>query len=219
MDFPELKLRLGLIETTHLADTDKAIRVMDPGIRPVRHGLKLIGRAHTISCSEDFMSVIVGLSQAAPGEVLVIDTRGSTRAVAGELFSIEAARRGLGGIVIDGSVRDTATIRTLDFPVYARSTNPVSGTIEKLFDTQIPVRCGGVLVTPGDILFGDDDGILVTSAEELAKLLPLAEQIEARERAVIDRMRRGDSLLEMINFEEHHENLKAGRESALRFLI
>ena len=165
------------------------------------------------------MTVIQGLAESQPGEVLVIDTHGSRAAVAGELFSLEAARRGLHGIVIDGPVRDTATIRTLDLPVYARSITPMAGTIKKLFETQVPVCCGGVIVHPGDILMGDDDGVLVASTAELATLIPLAEQIQRREADIIERLRRGENLLDMLNYAEHHARIKRGDDtSRLQFV-
>ncbi|MBI2801331.1 MAG: RraA family protein [Gammaproteobacteria bacterium] len=219
MDFNEIARRLAVVETTHLADADKGIRVMDAGLKPLRLGLKLIGRAFTVRCREDFLTVMVGLARAAPGDVLVVDTCGSRRAILGELFTYEAKRRGLAGIVVDGPVRDTVTIRTIDLPVYARGATPLAGTTQHLFEVQVPVGCGGVTVNPGDILFGDDDGIIVASSIELETLLPLAEQIEARERVAIARMQQGESLLSMLNFDEHRANLQAGRPSALRFLL
>jgi 4-hydroxy-4-methyl-2-oxoglutarate aldolase len=164
------------------------------------------------------MTVMVALKEAEAGDVLVIDTRGSRRAVLGELFSLEAQRRGLAGIVVDGPVRDTVTLRTLEIPIYARSATPLAGTIQQLFPVQQPVQCGGVTVNPGDMVFGDEDGIIVASVAELAVLLPAAEEIEARERAVIARLQAGEGLLSMLNFEEHRANLVAGRASALRFL-
>ncbi len=218
MDLASLTHRLAAIETSHLADANKAIRLMDPGLRPLHAGRKLIGRAFTLTCHEDFMTVMVALKEAEAGDVLVIDTRGSRRAVLGELFSLEAQRRGLAGIIVDGPVRDTVTLRTLEIPIYARSTTPLAGTIQQLSPVQQPVQCGGVTVNPGDMVFGDEDGIIVASAAELAALLPAAEEIEARERAVIARLQAGESLLSMLNFEEHRANLMAGRESALRFL-
>ena len=219
MDLASLTRRLAAIETSHLADANKAIRLMDTGLRPQRLGYKLIGRAFTLICREDFMTVMVAIKEAQPGDVLVIDTRGSRRAVLGELFSLEAQRRGLAGIVVDGPVRDTVTLRQLEIPIYARSATPLAGTIQQVFPVQQPVQCGGVTVNPGDIVFGDEDGIIVASMDELETLLPLAEQIDARERAVIARLQAGEGLLSMLNFEEHRANLEAGRDSALRFLI
>ena len=212
-----LGARLARIDTTHLADADKRIRACDAGLVPLRHGLKLIGRAHTVRCCEDFLTVIAGLAAAAPGEVLVIDTQGSRRAVLGELFSLEAVRKGLAGIVVDGLVRDTSTIRTLDLPVYARGACPQAGTINRYFETQVPVAIGGVIVHPGDWVFGDDDGLLVASADEVAAALPQAETIAARETRLIERLRAGEALGDMVNAAEHLDNVKAGRPSSLRF--
>lgn len=218
MLWQEISRRLGAVETSHLADADKTVRLMDRGLRPLVPGRKMIGRAFTLFCREDFLTVMVALAEAQPGDVLIINTLGSERAVLGELFSMEAHRRGLAGIVVDGLVRDTVTLRTLDIPVYARGSTPLAGTITRLFPTRIPLTCGGVQVRPGDIVFGDDDGIIVVSEEELSTLLPVAEQIEARERATIARLQAGESLLSLLNFEEHRANVAAGRESALRFL-
>jgi 4-hydroxy-4-methyl-2-oxoglutarate aldolase len=219
MELNALLKRLQAIEVSHLADADKSIRIMDSGIRPLQLGRKLIGRALTAVCREDFMTVTVALAQAVPGDVLVIATLGSRRAVLGELFSLEAQRRGLAGIIVDGPVRDTVTLRQLSIPVYARSATPLAGTVNRLFPTQVPVCCGGVTVNPGDILFGDEDGVAVVSEEELRTLMPTAEAIEARERAVIARLAAGESLLTLINFDEHHRNLREGRTSALRFEV
>ena len=86
----------------------------------------------------------------------------------------------MAGIVVDGPCRDTRTIRTLDFPYYARSVSPVGGTAHRLFDTQVPIRCGGVKVNPGDIVFGDDDGLVVATTAELAEAIPIAEEIQRK---------------------------------------
>ncbi len=218
-DYPAIFARLARIDTTHLADADKSIAACAPDLRPVRLGLKLIGRAHTVRLREDFLSVIAALAEAAPGDVLVVDPEGRRRAVVGELFSLEAQRLGLAGIVVDGLVRDTSTLRTLTLPVYARGACPQAGTIQKLFDTQIAVSCGGVVVRPGDVLFGDDDGLLVASPAVVLAALPAAEAIAEREAEVIRRLLAGQPLASMVNAAEHLAKVRAGEASALRFDI
>jgi RraA family protein len=217
MSFDTIRERLSRLDTACLCDANKELRVMEPAIRPVRLGLKLVGRAHTIVCEEDFLMVMKGLHDAKPGDVLVVDTRGSRRAVVGELFSNDAMRRGLAGLVIDGAVRDTEKIRAISIPVYSRTITPVSGTIKKIFETQVPIRCGGVTVNPGDVLFGDDDGIVVATEKELAELIPIAETIQRNEEAALVRVGKGEALLEMLGFDEHYGAIKAGRESSLKF--
>ncbi|MDH3690003.1 MAG: RraA family protein [Gammaproteobacteria bacterium] len=217
MQLNQVTKRLMKLDTASLADANKALRIMDPAIRPIQCGLKLIGVAHTIRCHEDFLTVIKALRDATPGEVLVIDTGGSRTAVAGELFSTEAKRKGLSGLVIDGACRDTAKLKTLDLPVYSRSVTSVAGTTSAIAETQIAIECGGIKVNPGDVVFGDDDGIIVASCDELARLISVAEDIQRKEEAILRRMDQGESLLDMINFEQHWENVRDGKHSKLEF--
>ena len=223
MHLDEIQQRLLALDTACVCDADKAlqirIRVMDSDIRPLRNGLKLFGRAHTLTCHDDFLTVIKALQDAEPGEVLVIDSQNSHKALTGELFPTEAMRKGLTGIVNDGPCRDTAVVRNMDFPYYAKSARSVPGTTNRLFETQISITCGGVTVNPGDLLFGDDDGILVATAEELEKLIPVAESIQQKEGRLLEQMAKGVSLLDMLNFEEHCANLREGKESQLQFKV
>jgi regulator of RNase E activity RraA len=196
-------------------DADKTLRLADAGLQPRTAARRLLGRVRTLFAREDFMTVMVALEAAEPGEVLVIDTRGSRRAVVGELFTLEAHRRGLAGIVVEGPVRDAVTLRALDFPVYARTVTPLAGTLRELQPMQQPVNCGGVTVQPGDLLVGDDDGIVVLSRIEAARVLPEAERIKARERALMARMRAGESLLALLDFESRQAGLAGHPDAGL----
>lgn len=219
LDFSEVKHQLASLDTASICDTNKSLRVIDPAIRPVREGMKLIGRAHTVRCHEDFLTVMRALKDASEDEVLVIDTQNSKRAVTGELFSSEAARKKLAGIIIDGACRDTEKIRALPIPVYCRNTYPISGTVARIYETQTPVTCGGVTVNPGDVVFGDHDGVIIASLEEIEKAIPIAQEIQVKEAQILARLGQDESLFDMLNFDEHFEQVRKGIASTLKLKV
>lgn len=207
--------RLRRIDTSSLSDADRSLHVVAAGIRPLVPGLRLLGRAVTAQANGDLMSVIAALHAAEPGDVLVVAAGIADRAVAGELFASEAIRRGLAGMVIDGLCRDTPTLRQLTFPVYARGATPIAAPARRLPVTQVPVQIGGVEVTPGDLLLGDDDGLVVGTEAELAAAVDQAERIQFGEEALRATIHGGTSIFARMNFEEHVARLTAGQESAL----
>jgi 4-hydroxy-4-methyl-2-oxoglutarate aldolase len=190
--------RFRALDTTTLADAAKQLRVMDPGLRPIATGRKLVGRAVTVAANGGLLPVLDGLERAAAGDVLVVDGGGSPPALAGELFASEAHRKGLAGIVIDGYCRDTSELRRIELPFYARGWVPNAFGAGSEPGAAGPVRCGGVEVAPGDVLVGDDDGIVVGTAEELAGALEAAEALQATERSILAGIRAGTSLFERI---------------------
>jgi len=219
MDFAQWKERLRKLDAACLCDADKSIRVMDPGLQPVLKGRKMIGIAHTVHCQRDFLSVVKALHDAKESEVLVIDGESEKIALAGELFASEAKRRGLAGMVIDGGYRDSRRLPEIAFPVYSRYITPMAGTAEKIFETQIPVDCGGVKVKPGDILFGGDDGIVVLDEDELAGVIEAAESIQRREEQVVNRLSEGTGFFDLLNFSAHYQKVAGNEESRLEFKL
>ena len=211
--------QIARLETSMLADINKAIRAMDAGIRRVNPGRKLIGRARTASCRNDFLTVMRVLADAVEGDVLVIDGRGGNLALAGEMFAMEAARKKLGGIVIDGAVRDSAAMQSIDLPVYSRSIHPVAGTIQQVGAIEVPVACGGIVVHPGDIVFADADGVVCGTDEELAALVDGAAGVMANEEKAFAAFNTGTGLMDMLNFEEHYAARAAGKPSELKYVL
>ncbi|NIM57395.1 MAG: RraA family protein [Candidatus Aminicenantes bacterium] len=219
MDFKKLKERLAILDTACIYDVNEKLRVMDPEIRPVSQGIKMIGIARTVHCKGDFLSVIKALHDATEDEVLVIDAEGDRIAFVGELFALEAKRKKLAGIIVDGACRDIKGIRNINFPVYFRYVTPIAGTSSNIFPTQEKVNCGGVSVLPGDIVVGDDDGIIVMSEEEATEILDTAQNIQMIENKVIEKMEAGKSLTEMLNFFDHYAKIDKKQESQLIFTI
>jgi regulator of RNase E activity RraA len=151
--------------------------------------------------------------------VIVIATNGSSRAVYGELFATEARRRGLAGIVADGLCRDLQGLRRIGLPVFARGTTPRSGTTASRAALGETIACGGVDVSPGDIVFGDDDGLLIAAPERIGAALETAELIARSERAILAAQARGEALHALTNHAEHVAALDRGEESALAFRV
>lgn len=207
------------LDTSSLCDMNKNLRVMSSEIRPLQSNVRILGRARTVSVQDDFLTIIKALQEGQPGEVLVIDGRRGRRALLGELFSAEARRKGLAGIVVDGACRDSESIRQMGYPVFARHVTPMAGTCNKLFDTQMSIKCGDIKVEPGDIVFGDSDGIVVMSEAELKDIIDGARDLQSVESSVLESLSRGTPLLAMTNAEEHLNAISNGRESQLSFRI
>ena len=116
--------RLSAVSSTSLADAGPSLVVLPTSLRPVVPGRKFAGRAVTVRAERDLMGAIAGLAAAEPGDVLVIDAGGDDRAVAGELFSTEAQRRGLAAFVVFGRCRGSAILATLVLPIYCTGFAP-----------------------------------------------------------------------------------------------
>ena len=209
--------RLAHLSTTSLVDAAPALRVLPARLRPMVAGRHLVGRVVTARANRDLMSVIAGLRESRPGDVLVVEAGGDDRAVAGELFGTEAQRRGLAGLVILGRSRDTATLAGLSLPVWSTGTAPNAYAAKALPETGVTLSLDGVRVDPGDLVVGDDDGLVVGSAEELAAAVDAAEAIEAREKGLQARMLQGTSLFDVLNYDEHLAALREGRPGGLAF--
>jgi 4-hydroxy-4-methyl-2-oxoglutarate aldolase len=214
----ELINRLVALEVSALCDADKGMPVLDPAIRAMVPDVRMAGPALTVLAEDDHLPVFSALADAAPGEVLLIATGGGRLAVLGELFATEARRRGLAGVVIDGFCRDVAGLRSLGLPAYARGTLPRSGTTVSRSPLNAPVRFGGLDVAPGDIVFGDDDGLVIAPAAQIEAALETGEAIGRAEGAILRHTRSGQrSLHELTNWEAHVAALDRGEESSLGF--
>lgn len=163
------------------------------------------------------MSVIHALRESGPGDALVVDAGGDDRAVAGELFGTEAQRRGLAGLVVLGRTRDTATLSGLRMPVWSTGVAPNAYAAKALPETGVALSLHGVRVEPGELIVGDDDGLVVGSEDEFGAAVDRAEAIETKETGLRARMLDGASLFDVMNYDEHLAALRAGRPGGLAF--
>jgi 4-hydroxy-4-methyl-2-oxoglutarate aldolase len=211
--------RLMGIDVSALSDADKTLPVFDPAVRAMVPDVRMAGPAFTVVAVDDHLPVMDALAGAAAGDVLVIATHGSSRAVFGELFATEARRRGLAGIVADGFCRDLRALRGIGLPVFARGTTPRSGTTVSRDAPGTTITCRGALVSPGDIVYGDDDGLLIATAAQIDAALETAELIGRSEREILARQARGESLHGLTNHHEHVAALDRGEASSLAFRV
>jgi 4-hydroxy-4-methyl-2-oxoglutarate aldolase len=211
--------RLSEIDVSALSDADKTLPVLDAGVRAMIADVRMAGPAFTVVAEDDHLPVLTALAEASPGDVLVIASNGGSRAVFGELFATEAWRRGLAGIVTDGFCRDLRGLRRIGLPVFARGTTPRSGSTVSRAATSVTITCGGVQVSPGEIVFGDDDGLLIASATRIVAALETAEQIGRAEHAILAAQARGLALHELTNHARHIAALDRGAVSALEFVV
>ncbi|MFP5071623.1 RraA family protein [Pseudonocardia nantongensis] len=215
----DLLERLRGVQVSSLCDADKTLPVVDPLIRAMLPDVAMAGPAVTVSCIDDHLPMFAALRVAAPGSVLVVAGAGGQRAVSGDLFATEAHRRGLAGIVVDGLVRDVRGIRETGLPVFARGTCPASGTVRDPGTVDEPVSFGGLVVAPGDIVCGDDDGLLIAPPDRLAEIVGKAEEVERAERALVAAMRDGAELHGLTTVDEHVAALHRDEDSALGFRV
>ena len=184
---------------------------MDAEIRPLDSGYRMAGRAFTVNESNAICKNI--FNEIGEGEVLVVRGRDPER-LGGLGFMIceLIARRGAVGGMIDGGVQDTAKIKRLDFPVFSRYIVPTHGPIHLEGDTQVPIECGGVHVRPGDIVMGDDDGVIVIPECNEREVLKQVELMREARDYVDSMTRKGVDLWEIPGVQEMWAEKERGLE-------
>ncbi len=192
--------RIARIPTAVLSDALGRLGTMAAAIKPVCPGMCLTGIAHTVRCFPgDYLTLLKALAEARKGEVLVVDGGGILEAaLLGKLMAMEARRKGLRGFVIDGAVRDLRGLKDVGVPVFARAATPRVGTAEHVLETQIPIICGGAPVQPGDIVHGDEDGVVVFGAKRLRGVESRAIEVQRHEAEVVRKLKRGRPLAELM---------------------
>jgi 4-hydroxy-4-methyl-2-oxoglutarate aldolase len=176
---------------------------LDSAIKPIRMGMRLLGRAFTCRCDpNDNLTLHAALKMAEPGDVIVCDGGGfSEQGMFGDVMASCAVGRGIAGLLVDGGVRDSATIAEVGFPVFARSVC-IKGTVkETLGKLQIPVVLGGVNIAPGDLVIGDDDGVCIVPQAEVEALAAKCAEREAKEARFREALLQGKTTWDMLNLE------------------
>lgn len=180
------------LASSSLADVMGRFNFMDPGVQS-RSGLPLCGLAVTVNARPgDNLMVHKALQLALPGDVIVVGTCGNTTsAVFGELMCRTAVARQLGGLIVDGAIRDVDGITSLGFPAYSRTVSPGSCDKDGPGEINVAISCGGIVVQPGDIVVGDRDGIAVVPRAHATDVLDLVHGLLEKEQRRIAEIQAG----------------------------
>jgi 4-hydroxy-4-methyl-2-oxoglutarate aldolase len=202
MTLDEAFEKAGRIAASTLHEAAGRLGALPAQIRPAFPGARLAGRAlPVLTQPRSNLTVHQAIAVAAPGDILVVSTGGHHDAgYWGEIMNEAAMARKLGGLVIDGGVRDLDQLAGADFPVFSRvitmrgTDKFPGGTINR------PIVIGDVVIHPGDLVVGDADGVVVLAKETVPTVLAASIAREDKERAIIEQLRAGKTTLELYNF-------------------
>lgn len=175
--------------------------LMHGALRPLTRGLTMVGQAFTVDCMVgDNGPLHYALERLWPGAILVVDGRGHVdTALWGEILHTCAREQGAGGVVIDGAMRDSTAIANSGLAAYARGVCP-RGPHKGWGGSMLqPIQCGGVPVSPGDLVIGDDDGVVVVRPDQLPGLLDRCRARIAKEETALARIRRGETTVKIFS--------------------
>ncbi|MEO7786795.1 MAG: 4-carboxy-4-hydroxy-2-oxoadipate aldolase/oxaloacetate decarboxylase [Sphingomicrobium sp.] len=180
------------------------IGALPSAIKPVAPDMRLAGPAFTVHIpAGDNLWIHRALYEAAPGDILVVSTSGGIEwGYWGDILNTAAIAQKLGGLVIDGGVRDVAGLATMGFPVFSNGVC-INGTIKGFEATawiRQPIRIGNVVVRHGDLVVGDRDGVVVLPAAVVPAALVAGATREADEAAKIARIQAGERTIDIYSF-------------------
>jgi len=179
--------------SSNVGDAMGRFHFMDPGVVS-RTGLPLCGVAVTVSARPgDNLMVHKAMEVARPGDVVVVSTNGNTTsAVFGELMGTAATVAGLGGIVVDGAIRDVDGLKRLGLPAFSRTVTPGGCDKDGPGEINVPIACGNAVVMPGDLIVGDEDGVVMVPRGDAMEVLERVRALEANEARRIAAIRSGE---------------------------
>ncbi|VFR44058.1 Demethylmenaquinone methyltransferase [plant metagenome] len=192
---PEVVKQAAGFQAAILADVAGRRGTLHARVAPVHERMALAGPAFTVEVRPgDNLMIHAAIALAKPGDIIIVDGKGDqTAALMGTLMLSACKKLGLGGVVIDGAIRDKLDILELGFPVFSAGFNPAGPT--KFVPGRInhPISVGGVAVQPGDLIVGDADGVVVVERAKAPAMMALAQKKVADETARLEAIARGDT--------------------------
>jgi regulator of RNase E activity RraA len=189
-----------LITTAHISDVAPTGLVLHRRVRAIWSGARASGPALPVKVAPgDNASLLAAIDGAERGDIIVVDGadfRG--RALWGAIMAYAAQMRGVAGLVVDGAVRDVAEITAMQFPVFACAQTPIGPYNKVRGSIGAPISCAGVAVAAGDLVYADDDGVVVIPQADADDILAAARVRAAREEDVVEALTQGLTLREAV---------------------
>lgn len=177
---------------------------LDSGIKPIHHEMRIAGPALTVDIRPgDNLMLHYAMLKVKPGDVLVVDAKGFLEAGPwGDVFTEQAIKVGLAGLVINGAVRDARTITELGFPVFCRGLSIKGTGKNQPGKLNVPICIGDVQIQPGDIVVGDVDGVVVVKRDEVDFAIQSSQEREEKEAIYRQKIREGATTVELLELGE-----------------
>ncbi len=166
-------------------------------------GYRMVGTAVTVrTYPGDWAKPVEAIDLAKEGDVIVIDAGGTGNAVWGELASWSCRKKKISGVVIDGSIRDLEGIKKIRFPAFSRLISPTAGEPRGFGEINVPIKCGNVLVRPGDYIIGDPDGVVVVPKENAVEIANRAIDVMEKENRIRKEIQKGSTLSKVMEIKK-----------------
>ena len=180
---PEIAARAATIPVANIGDVMHRMQSLGGTFHAYGGRRRVVGPAFPVKArSGDNLMLHRAVDMAAPGDIIVCDGNGDLSvALMGDLMLGHAARRGIAGAVIDGAIRDVASLARMELGVWARGHTPAGPWKEGPGEIGTPISCGGQVVMPGDLVCCDEDGVVVVPMAEALEVIAAAEAHQAKE--------------------------------------